>query len=707
MVSAPSVVVAGYVPPPSLVALARGMRPACLSRYGQPHVAVPPPKSSVTIRAIEDAWSKAFRRGNHFFPLAAIVVGSTILHWLAARRFGGLWILPDEGIYATRATDLWEHGILPLRHGQGGYGLLYPLLIGAPLSSGTVAQGYSALKLLQALAVSLAAVPVFILGRRLMADRYALVASVLTVSVPVLLYSGLVMTEVLFYPVAACALLAIAYTVSSGTIRSQLCAFAAILVAAATRPQAVVFVPVLAAAVLLDALCARDRSRLRAFWPTWLLVGGSVLALAAVPSLVGAYAGTLRGGYPLGAGLRLSAEHLSFAALACGLIPFAAVAVMSVRALRGLERDPAARAFISVCIASCLLLPLQVGFFAARYAPHLLGRNLAPLPPLLFLGFALWLSRGATRGRVTGPLVAFGVASLVLLVPWNALVVPTAFADTFDLLIVARVHGIAAVNVVMVVTLVMLAAFVFVPRRFAPALAVPVAVVLIAASAVAANEVARVVNAAQVALGPDRGWIDRAASSNVAYLYEGSEAWNLVWQERFWNRRVRRIYSIAPNRVPGSIAQTPVTVARLGALPIGENYVVAADRLSLVGTPVGHLAEPDLDIGGLTLWRLDGPARISMAKEGIQPNGDMSRTATITVYRCAGGQLELTLIPKATSVLHISLDGRPVLRRSIGGLGSWHGSIPVPAHRRRPNCTFRIVPTPLLGSTRIEFVRPA
>ena len=449
--------------------------------------------------------------------LSAVVVGSTILHWLAARRFGGLWILPDEGIYATRATDLWRHGSLPLRHGQGGYGILYPLLIGGPLSLGSVAHGYAALKLLQAFVVSLAAVPVFVIGRRLMADRYALLASVLTVAVPVLLYSGLVMTEVLFYPVAACALLAIAYAVSSGTIQSQVWAFVAILVAAATRPQAVVFVPVLAAAVLLDALCARDGSRLRSFWPTWLVVGGSVLALVAFPSLVGAYAVTLRGGYPLGSGLRLSAEHLSFAALACGLIPFAAVVTLSVRAIRGLEQDPAARAFISVCIAACLLLPLQVGFFAARYAPHLLGRNLAPLPPLLFLGFALWISRGATRGRVTGPLVAFGVASLVLLVPWNALVVPTAFADTFDLLIVARVHGFAPIDVVMVFALVMLAGFVLVPRRFAIALAVPVVVVLIAASAVAANEVARAVNAAQVVLGPDRSWIDHGRAPATSH----------------------------------------------------------------------------------------------------------------------------------------------------------------------------------------------
>ena len=189
------------------------------SFLSQTHWRDPTASCGFKVRGIGAPGREAFRRRGNWPPflvLSAVVVGSTILHWLAARRFGGLWILPDEGIYATRATDLWRHGSLPLRHGQGGYGILYPLLIGAPLSLGSVAHGYAALKLLQAFVVSLAAVPVFVIGRRLMADRYALLASVLTVAAPVLLYSGLVMTEVLFYPVAACALLVIAYAVSSG-----------------------------------------------------------------------------------------------------------------------------------------------------------------------------------------------------------------------------------------------------------------------------------------------------------------------------------------------------------------------------------------------------------------------------------------------------------------------------------------------------------
>ena len=196
--------------------------------------------------------------------LSVVVAASTLLHWLAGRRLGGLWIMPDEGVYALRAVAFWRHGPLSLLRGQsGGYAVLYPAVAGLPLSVESIARGYASLKLLQALVVSLAAVPVFLFGRRLMSPRYALLAAVLTVASPLLLYSGLVMTEVLFYPLAAVALLAIARAVERTTVRDQAVAFATIFAAALTRLQAIVFVPVFAAAIVLDATFARSPSRLR------------------------------------------------------------------------------------------------------------------------------------------------------------------------------------------------------------------------------------------------------------------------------------------------------------------------------------------------------------------------------------------------------------------------------------------------------------
>jgi len=159
--------------------------------------------------------------------LPALVAASTLAHWVAARRVPGLWIMPDEAIYAERALQFWRDGSLPIFRGQGvGYGVLYPMLAGLPLAVGDLTQGYAWLKLFQALVMSLAAVPVFFYGRRLMSPSYALVAAALTLASPLLLYSGFVMTEVLFYPLAALTLLASARAVETASVKHQVVALA-------------------------------------------------------------------------------------------------------------------------------------------------------------------------------------------------------------------------------------------------------------------------------------------------------------------------------------------------------------------------------------------------------------------------------------------------------------------------------------------------
>jgi hypothetical protein len=155
--------------------------------------------------------------------LGALVALSLLLHWLASRRFSGLWIMPDETTYAHRALRLYHAGKLPLLGTSGaGYGVVYPIVAGLPLSIGSFATGDAWLKPVQALVISLAALPVFFYSRRVMQNTYALVAAVLTLASPLLLYSGLVMTEVVFYPIAALALLAVARAVErSATRRSR------------------------------------------------------------------------------------------------------------------------------------------------------------------------------------------------------------------------------------------------------------------------------------------------------------------------------------------------------------------------------------------------------------------------------------------------------------------------------------------------------
>ncbi|HEV7641188.1 MAG TPA: glycosyltransferase family 39 protein [Gaiellaceae bacterium] len=639
--------------------------------------------------------------------MPVLVGSSTLLHWLAGRRLHGLWIVPDEAIYADRAFVIWRHGPLPLLHGgNAGYGLLYPLLAGLPLSTGSISAGYASLKLLQALVVSLAAVPVFLYAQRVMPRRHALLAAALTVCSPLLLYSGLVMTEVLFYPLAAVALLAVAHAVATATIRGQAVALLLIFLAILTRAQALVFLVIFVAAILLDAALARDRARIRAFWPTWSVVLVAGTALVVFPQLVGAYGETLRGGYPLRRALTLAFDHLSYIALSTGVVPVAALLVCLVGAMRGREPNPLTRALIAVTTCSVIVLPLQVGLFAARYSPTLLGRDLAPLPPLLFTIFALWVSRGATQRLTIRVLCAFAVLCILLLAPWNSLVTPDAFADTLDLTVFTRLRSVSPADIVAVFALPMLCGFVFLRGRAVLALPLLVAAVLAFASFAGAQDLKVAVNNGQAAVvGPTPDWIDRAVDGDVTYLYGGEPSWNTVWQERFWNRRIDRVLALSPNRVPGPLEQTSVTVRANGRLRSPDPYVVAPDPLTFFGTRVAHLTQTNLDVSGLTLWRVTRPLRLSTVTKGVQANGDMSQPAVVTVYDCTGGRLELTLLPKETDVLRILLDGRLVLRARIRGLGSWHGSLRVPRSARPRICTFTIEPDPLLGSTVINFVR--
>jgi dolichyl-phosphate-mannose-protein mannosyltransferase len=645
--------------------------------------------------------ARAFRRAGLIAP-AALVAVSTVAYALAGRRVAGLWIMPDEAIYADRALRLWHHGSLPLFRGQGaGYGLLYPALVAAPLALGDLAS----LKVVQAFVMSLAAVPVFLYGKRVMPPAYALVAAGLTVATPLLLYSGFVMTEVLFYPLGALTLCVIAYAVETGRLRDQVIALALIGAGIATRTQAVVFVPVFGGAALVNALLARDRSRLRAFWPVWLALTTAVLVAVAAPGAFGAYSSVVGGGYPLGASLRLTYEHLSYIVLTTAVVPFAALGVLLVEAVRRRDRDPAARALLAVTVCAVVAVCVQVGFFAARFAPQLLGRDLAALPPLLFLVFALWLARGLPRRPWLVASVCFVVLAVLALTPWDDLIVEKALPDSFGFALVYRwSSSIDAASLVTVASLVLLLVFALVPRRAGLVLPVVVLVLLVATSMSASAMIESRSRADQAELvGSPRDWIDTAASGPVTYLYDGEYAWNSVWQQRFWNDRIEHVLSLPPARVPGPIRQVRRAPTPDGRLATTDPYIVAADRFGFVGTPVAHHAR-GLDLEGLTLWRLTGHPTLAMITTGVLPNGDMIAPARIVVYGCAGGALHLTLLPKATKVLTVTLDGRVALRRNIAGRLSWTGSIPVPA-RHRGLCRFGIKGGLLLGSTVRTFER--
>ena len=118
-------------------------------------------------------------------PSPSSCVVSTVLRAAAARSFTVPWIAPDEMLYALIGESLWETGSLTVRGLETPYySLLYPALVGLPLSLGDIPDGIRIAQALQALVMSLAAVPVFLWGRRFLSDLGALAAAVLTLAVP-------------------------------------------------------------------------------------------------------------------------------------------------------------------------------------------------------------------------------------------------------------------------------------------------------------------------------------------------------------------------------------------------------------------------------------------------------------------------------------------------------------------------------------------
>lgn len=651
--------------------------------------------------------ARALRRAGLVVALPAIVGVSTLLHWLAGRRLTGLWIMPDEAIYADRALRFWRHLSLPVLHGAGaGYSVLYPVLAAAPLGAGSLAHGYATLKVVQAVVMSLAAVPVYAYGRRMMPPAYALIAATLTVASPLLLYTGLLMTEVLYYPLAAFALLAIACAVETALLRDQAIAFVAIAACVLTRVQAIVFVAVFALAILVDAAFARDRARLRRFWPVWSLLLVAAVVAAASPGVFGAYAGTISGSYPIGGALRFVYYHLAYVAVMVSIAPFAAMIILAFEAARGTPFDRAGRALVSVTLCATCLTVFQVGFFAARYAPHLLGRDLSALPPVIFLTFSLWLARGARRPGIVASAGVLGVAALVLTAPWNELIAENALPDTMGIASFLGRSGESAETEIAAAVAIGLLLMRFLPRRLILVLPALVLATLVASSVNASNLVSSKVAFDQAAmLGTPRDWIERAVHAPVAYLYNGDVAsWNVVWQQRFWNPDIKEAVSIKPFSVPGPLQSRQISVAPDGRLGIRERYVVANARDTLVGAPVAT-QDRGTEQYPLTLWRVARPARISAITYGVKPNGDIIGHASLTAYDCRGGRLELTLLPKASDSVTVTLDGKQALTAHIAGLDYWNGTVYVPPEHTSNVCHFKIRGGLLLGSTRLVFAR--
>ena len=656
--------------------------------------------------------------------LALLVTLSTLVRYAAGRAFDVPWISPDETIYALLGRSFWETGSRSLLGGDAwGYSVLYPAVIGWPLTLADLAVGIGVVQALQALAMSATAVVVYVWGRKPLGGSWALVAAALTLAVPGLAYSSLFMSEALVYPLTTLALAAIATALNRATPTAQALALGAIVLALLTHVRAAALVPALFLAVALQCWFARDlgpaRRQAGLLAATATTVAGVVAGFALAgrwSDVFGAYAAAASG-YDLGAAAADVFWHVGGLFVVVAGIPLLALALMVGRCAAGAERDPAASALVATAAAWTVAIVLEVGVFASRWVGHIAERDLLAAAPPLFLVFGLWLDRGVPRAGLRTALVALVVATPVVLLPVARFAVEEAALDAFSFIPLWRLRESTSVTTLEVLfplaAAVLVATAVLLPRRAARvALPALVASVLVGLSITSTREITHLtrLERAWVFDTGERRWLDTAADGPVTYLHATGAFSAGVWKHAFWNRRIEAVAQLEGAAPLDPLAPVSLTLRDDGVLrPVDgrafqPELVAAPSELELAGERVAE-APRSTDLTGITLWRADPPLRIRTWRTGVQPNGDVLGTARITVYDCPPGALELTLFGKQGTPVEVRSGGLTWARPEIPPDVVWTGSIPAsPDADGRSLCTFELLSPGLLGSTRIEFV---
>jgi hypothetical protein len=645
--------------------------------------------------------------------LVALVGLAVALRLAGAFRFETPWIMPDEALYALLGRSLWSGDGLTV-HGEavGFYSLLHPLLIGWPLAHWDGVTGYRVAQAVGAVAMSAAAVPVYLWGRGLMRERWALVAAALTLALPALVLSGLLMTETVFLPVTTLAAWALAAALVRPTLVRQALLVAAIGAACATRLQAIVLVPTLVTAAVGWALLVRSpRSALR-LWPTaaaLLVVGAAWTAWrlhdgGSLSEVLGGYQAVGESSYPVVETVKEIAWHLGGVAWLVGVAPVIALVVLLVVARRTAPA-PGEAALLAVAASLAVWLAVEVGIFATRYVEHLAERDLLTAAPPLFLVLCLWLDRGAPRPRHVTAVAAVTVAGLVAFVPFERWTTDAALPDAPSFAGLLRttpaLGWIAAAGIAALVVLL--------PRRLLAVVPALLVVLFAAGSVIATDEAADASGRLRdQLLGPERTWVDGAADGPTVHVYGGDAHWNAVWEHAFWNRRITSAATIYDTMIPGAMPQAKLTIRPDGTTtPSREaRYAIVPIGIELAGNAVAEAPQQETAQRALVLWRLDEPLRFRSRVTGIQANGDVYSGGRLTVWDCHEGRRFLvTLLGKVDAPIEILQDEQ--VRRTVRIPPGESQFLGIPARPRREGgvCVFDVRSPGIFGTTQFRYER--
>src|SRR4051794_1573958 len=171
------------------------------------------------------------------------------------------FVMTDELLYERLAISIANtNSPLPRVHAEAVANInqLYPMVIAPSFRSLSVEHAFHQVHILNAFVMSSAAIPAYLLARRLTANRILpFFVAVATVTVPWITLAAFLLTEVAAYPAFVWALLGMQAAVARPSVRNDLFAVAAIALAVLARTQFYALAGVLPAVLVADALVGR------------------------------------------------------------------------------------------------------------------------------------------------------------------------------------------------------------------------------------------------------------------------------------------------------------------------------------------------------------------------------------------------------------------------------------------------------------------
>jgi hypothetical protein len=659
--------------------------------------------------------------GNHGFPhvamwvwVAGLVVVSAGIRYALARRIVAPWIMVDELIYSELAKSFADSGRFLLRgESTAAYGVVYPALISPAWALfDRIPEAYAAAKAINSVVVSLAAVPAYLLARRVLSRPYALGAAVLSMSVPTLLFAGMLMTENAFYPAFLLAALATVVWLERPDALRTAFVLAATVLAFLTRAQAIAILPALATAPFLVS----GRRALREF--RWFFAAGTVGVLLVVAvqlargaslfGLFGAYEVAGHAGYTAEGVSRWLLYHWEELVLSLGVVPFAALALLALT-MRGRPRPE--RAFLAGAVALSFWLVLEVAGFASEQSLRVEERNMFYVAPLFLIALLLWVERGSPRPRLAAAVSAAAAVALPTALPYTKLIGLPAVSDTTALLPLWSLSSSTGIEigdlrwVVLCGAAAACALFLVVPRRYG--LILPLLV--FAYFAVSQKPIegkyrqASILDLFQGITAAHPDWVDRAVGrdTEVTLIWSGNTDKYSVWENEFFNRSVRRFYYTS-SPLAGDLPEQPLSVDRRTGLMHGPDgrvvraeYVLTDGSVDVGGREVAQDARK-----GIVLVRVAGPLRQVSRVAGLYPQDTWSGPrVTYTRLDCQGGtvvaslQSDPSLFTSPTTVV-ASVGGREVATTQVAPAEA--RTLSVPLRPQGATCVARFLVTPTL-----------